>query len=63
MQRGEADLALGAIVDEECHNIFVALLEGHGQGGEAILRGEKRNERGSGDKREWRQRREKEDIE
>lgn len=38
VQRREADLALGAIVDEECHNIFMALLEGYCQGGEAILR-------------------------
>lgn len=38
VQRRKADLALGAIVDEQCHNDFVALLEGHCQRSEAILR-------------------------
>lgn len=38
VQCGEADLALGAVVDEQCHHVFVALLEGDSKGSEAILR-------------------------
>lgn len=38
VQCREADLAFGAIVDEQCHNVFMALLECYCQGSEAILR-------------------------
>ena len=38
VQRGEPDLAFGAVVDEQRHNVFMALLEGYGQGSEAVLR-------------------------
>lgn len=38
VQCREADLALGAIVDKQRHNIFMALLECYCQGSEAILR-------------------------
>lgn len=51
VQRGEAHLALGAIVDEQRHDILMALLEGHCQGGEAILR-EDGGEEGGGEKGE-----------
>lgn len=38
VQCRESNLALGAIVDEQCHNVFVPLLEGYCQRSEAILR-------------------------
>ena len=37
MQRGEADFALGAVVDEQGDNVLVSLLKSHGQRGKAIL--------------------------
>lgn len=37
VQRRQADLSLGAIVDEQRHHILVALLQCHRQGGEPIL--------------------------
>ena len=45
VQRRKADLSLSAIVDEQRHNVFMALLEGHCQGSEAILRERKEMER------------------
>lgn len=55
MQSGETDLALGTVVNEQGYNVFVALLEGHCEGREAILEeetkyrevGVKNKERGS----------------
>ncbi len=47
VQCREADLALGTIVDEQCHNIFMALLERYCQGSEAILRDGTASERDS----------------
>lgn len=41
VQRRESDLALGAVVDEQRHNVFMTLLEGYCQGSEAILRTER----------------------
>ncbi|TNN86276.1 hypothetical protein EYF80_003361 [Liparis tanakae] len=46
VQRWEADLALRAVVDEQCHYVFVALLEGYRQGGEAVLKEYSRAGRG-----------------
>ncbi len=46
VQCGEADLAFGTIVDEEGHNVFVALLEGDCQGSEAVLRDQRVKEIG-----------------
>ena len=37
VQRGEADFALGAVVDEQGDNVLVSLLKSHGQRGKAIL--------------------------
>lgn len=37
MQRGETDFSLGAIVDEQGHDILMSLLKSHGERGEAIL--------------------------
>lgn len=48
VQSGEADLALGAVVNEQGYDVLVALLEGHCEGREAILRDEaKSREEGS----------------
>ena len=41
VQGGQAHLALRAVVDEVCHHVLVALLQGHGQRGEAVLAGAK----------------------
>lgn len=37
VQRGKPDFALGAVVDEQRHDVFMALLERHCQRGEAVL--------------------------
>lgn len=42
VQSGEADLAFGAVVNEQGYNVLMALLKGHGEGREAILRDEKK---------------------
>ena len=39
VQGGQAHLAFRAVVDEMCHYVLVALLQGHGQRGEAVLAG------------------------
>lgn len=40
VEGGEPDLALGAIVDEQCNDIFMALLQSYCEGSEAVLREE-----------------------
>lgn len=40
VQRGEADLPFGSVVDQQGHHVLVALLERHRQRREAVLRGE-----------------------
>lgn len=37
VQRREADLSLGAVVDEQGYDILMSLLEGHGERSESIL--------------------------
>lgn len=37
VQRRQPDLAFGAVVDEQRHDVLVALLERHCQRGEAVL--------------------------
>lgn len=37
MQRGEANFALGAVIDEQGHNVLMSLLKSHGERGKAIL--------------------------
>lgn len=47
VQRGEAHLSLGAVVDEQGYDILVSLLERHGERSESILQhtGETESER------------------
>lgn len=47
MQRGEAHLSLGAVVDEQGYDILVSLLKRHGERSESILQhtGETESER------------------
>lgn len=44
MKRRKSNFSLGAIVDEQGHNILVSLLKSHSQRGESILRREDREE-------------------
>lgn len=37
VQRRKADLPLGAVIDEQRHHVFMALLQRHCQGSEPIL--------------------------
>lgn len=47
MQRGEADLSLGAVVDEQGDDILVSLLKSDGERSESVLQ---RTGRESGDR-------------